>query len=129
MQVLHRRASSWYAAHDLPVRAVRHSLAADDFSRAAHLMEEALPDLRRARQDGLMLTWMQSLPDSVVRRSPVLSIWSAWPRLMSGDLDVMEQWLEAAEAALAAGADDPALSRDWADTEDLRMSDAPHGAS
>jgi LuxR family maltose regulon positive regulatory protein len=67
---------------------------------------------------------MQSLPTSVVRRSPVLSIWSAWSKLMSGDLDAMEQWLRAAEAALAAGAKDPNLAREWADTEDLRMAPA-----
>ena len=121
---LHRRASAWYASHGLPVDAVRHAMAAGDFGVAAHLMEEALPDLRRARQDGLLLTWMQSLPGSVVRRSPVLSIWSAWSRLMSGDLDAMEEWLRAAEGALAAGAQDPALAQDWVDTEDLRTAPA-----
>ena len=121
---LHRRASAWYAAHDLPVQAVRHALSAEDFGRAAHLMETALPDLRRARQDGLLLGWIQSLPESVVRRSPVLSIWSAWSQLMSGDLDAMEGWLQAAEAALDAGGADPTLARTWADTEDLRTAPA-----
>jgi LuxR family maltose regulon positive regulatory protein len=121
---LHRRASAWYAANDLPIHAVRHSMAAEDFGRAARLMEEALPDLRRARQDGLLLTWMQSLPEPVVRRSPVLSIWSAWSKLMSGDLDTMEAWLRAAEAALANGAQDLNLAREWADTEDLRTAPA-----
>ncbi|MGH8968141.1 MAG: helix-turn-helix transcriptional regulator, partial [Actinomycetes bacterium] len=86
---LHRRASAWYAVDDLPIRAVRHALAAEDFSRAARLMEDALPGMRRARQDNLMLMWMQSLPGSVVRRSPVLSIMSAWSQLMSGDLAAM----------------------------------------
>ena len=61
-----------------PSDAVRHALAAEDFDRAAHLMEEALPELRRARQDSLLLTWMRSLPEAVVRRSPVLSILSGW---------------------------------------------------
>ena len=121
---LHGRASAWYAAHDLPIQAVRHAMAAEDFGRAAHLMEEALPDLRRARQDGLLLTWMKSLPEPVVRRSPVLSIWSAWSQLMAGDLDTMELWLGAAEAALGAGARDPNLAREWADTEDLRTAPA-----
>ena len=121
---LHRRASAWYAAHELPIRAVRHAIAARDFGRAAQLMELALADLRRARQDSLLLTWMQSLPESVVRRSPVLSIWSAWSQLMSGDLDTMERWLEAAEDALAAGAQDPEIARSWADTEDLRTAPA-----
>ena len=53
--VLHQRASAWFAAHGLVEDAVRHALAAEDFARAATLMEEALPDLRRTRQDGLLL--------------------------------------------------------------------------
>lgn len=121
---LHRRASSWYVAHGQPARAIRHALAAEDLGRAARLMEEALPDVRRARQDHLLLTWMTSLPESVVRRSPVLSIWSAWSRLMAGDLDAMEEWLLAAEGALAAGEEDPDLAREWVDTEDLRTAPA-----
>jgi LuxR family maltose regulon positive regulatory protein len=55
---------------------VRHALAAADYDRAAYLMEAALPELRRTRQDGLLLGWMRSLPKSVVRRSSVLSILS-----------------------------------------------------
>ena len=101
---LHRRASDWYAAHGLVADAVRHALAAEDLARAGYLMEEALPELRRARQDSLLLDWIRALPESVVRRSPVLSIVSGWSLMMSGDLDGLESRLDDAEAALAAGA-------------------------
>ncbi len=121
---LHRRASDWYAAHDLVEDAVRHALAAEDFARAAYLMEEALPELRRARQDVLLLGWMRSLPENVVRRSPVLSVLSAWSMLMQGDLDVVERRLDDADRALAAGAADPDLAAAWADTDDLRTAPA-----
>ena len=121
---LHRRASAWYAAHDLVPDAVRHALAAEDFDRAAYLMEEALPRMRRARQDGVLLSWMRSLPDDVVRRSPVLCIVSGWSMLMAGDLDGVESRLDDAEAALAAGARDQDLAARWADTEDLRTAPA-----
>ena len=53
---LHERASAWFAARGLVADAVRHALAAEDFDRAAYLMEEALPELRRARQDSLLMT-------------------------------------------------------------------------
>jgi LuxR family maltose regulon positive regulatory protein len=121
---LHRRAGDWYAAHDLVADAVRHALAAEDFGRAAYLMEDALPDLRRGRQDSLLLAWMRSLPEPVLRRSPVLSIVSAWSRLMSGDLEAAENRLDDAERALAAGAQDADLAAVWADTEDLRTAPA-----
>jgi LuxR family maltose regulon positive regulatory protein len=87
-------------------------------------MEEALPELRRARQDSLLLGWMRSLPEPVLRRSPVLSILSAWSRMMSGDLDAVEARLDDAERALAAGAHDSDLAATWADTDDLRTAPA-----
>ena len=121
---LHQRASDWYAAHDLVADAVRHALVAKDFDRAAFLVEEAMPELRRARQDSLMLAWVRSMPESVVRRSPVLSILSGWALMMSGDLDAVESRLDDAEAALAAGAEDQDLAAAWADTEDLRTAPA-----
>ncbi len=121
---LHGRASAWFAAHGMAADAVRHALAAEDFARAGYLMEEALAETRRARQDALLLTWMRSLPEPVLRRSPVLSIVSAWSLLMSGDLDAMEGRLDDADAALDAGARDPELAGTWADTEDLRTAPA-----
>ena len=92
--------------------------------RAAYLMEEALPERRRARQDSLMLSWIRALPDSVVRRSPVLSIVAGWARMMTGDLDGLESCLDDAEAALEAGSRDQDLAATWADTEDLRTAPA-----
>jgi LuxR family maltose regulon positive regulatory protein len=121
---LHRRAGDWHATHDLVADAVRHALAAEDFGRAAFLMEESLPDLRRGRQDSLLLAWVRSLPEPVLRRSPVLSVLSAWSRMISGDLDAAEARLDDAERALAAGAQDPNLAAGWADTEDLRTAPA-----
>ncbi len=121
---LHMRASEWFAARGLVADAVRHALAAEDFDRAGYLMEEALPQIRPTRQDGLLLTWVRSLPEPVVRRSPVLCILSSWSLLMSGDLDAAGSRLDDAEAALAAGAQDPALAATWADTEDLRTAPA-----
>jgi LuxR family transcriptional regulator, maltose regulon positive regulatory protein len=121
---LHVRASAWFAARGLVLDAIRHALAADDFDRAAYLMEEALPEMRRTRQDGLLMMWMRSLPEPSVRRSPVLSIVSGWSLMMSGDLDGVESRLDDAEAALIAGTQDPDLAATWADTEDLRTAPA-----
>ncbi|MEV0890383.1 LuxR C-terminal-related transcriptional regulator [Promicromonospora sp. NPDC050262] len=122
--ILHRRAGEWFAAHGLVEDAVRHALAAADFDRAAHLMEEALPELRRTRQDGLLLGWVRALPESVVRRSPALSILAGWSLMISGDLGSAERRLDDAEEALAAGAADEGLAATWADTDDLRTAPA-----
>jgi len=117
---LHQLASDWFASRHLVADAVRHALAAGDYDRAAYLMEEALPELRRARQDSLLLYWMRTMPESVVKRRPVLCILSGWSLMMTGDLDGMERRLDEAEAALVAGAHDQTLAAMWAPTEDLR---------
>jgi LuxR family maltose regulon positive regulatory protein len=72
----------------------------------------------------MLLAWTRSLPESVLRRRPVLSILSAWSLMMSGDLDAVEARLDDAERALAAGARDENLSAAWADTDDLRTAPA-----
>ena len=122
---LHRRASAWYAAHDLPIRAIRHAVSAEDFGRAAHLMEEALPehapgpagqpvadvDAVVARVGGAP----EPRPEHLVR-------------LVAADVRRPRRHgtvaPTTAEAALAAGAQDPDLARAWADTEDLRTAPA-----
>ena len=50
VSVLHRRASEWYEKNGLPPDAIRHALAAEDFERAATLVELAVPEMRRNRQ-------------------------------------------------------------------------------
>lgn len=117
---LHRRASAWFSDQDLVGEAVQHALAAPDFERAALLVEQALPRMRRLRQDATLLSWIRALPDPVVRRSPVLCVTACWSSMRTGDLDAAEAWLDDADAALAAGDADPAHAAAWADTEDLR---------
>jgi LuxR family maltose regulon positive regulatory protein len=121
---LHRRASAWYEAGLGFDDAVRHALAADDPDRVARLVEEAVPEARRTRQDGLLATWARVIPEPHLRRSPVLSNLAAWADLMAGDLDAVEAHLDDAASALTAGAADPALAAAWADTTDLRSAPA-----
>jgi LuxR family maltose regulon positive regulatory protein len=124
LPALHHEASVWLAAHGDVAAAFRHALAAGEPDRAALLMEEALPELRRSRQDSLMTSWVESLPAATVRRSPVLSLVSGWSSMMAGDLTTFESRLDDAEQALAAGARNENVAASWADTEDLRTAPA-----
>lgn len=99
---LHQRASAWYEAQGLVEEAVRHALAAEDHDRAARLMEAALPAIRRDRQDALALGWLRALPEDAVERSPVLTVFAAYGRLVVGDLAGAEAGFAHAEQALAA---------------------------
>src|SRR4051794_12273550 len=97
---VHSAASGWYERNGFAEDAVRHALAAEDFERAAGLIEGALPEARRSRHDAMLLSWLRTLPDDLVRRRPVLSVARAWLLLVSGDLDAVEPWLGEAERQL-----------------------------
>ncbi|MHA7223990.1 LuxR C-terminal-related transcriptional regulator [Arthrobacter sp. RHLT1-20] len=116
--LLHQRASAWYERSDLTEEAVRHALEAQDFNRAAHLVELAVPIIRRNRQEAILFGWLKALPADAVRNSPVLSVFYGFMLMVSGDLHEVESRFEDAERALAAvpsGAAPP-----WAVTEELR---------
>src|SRR5216683_1114008 len=74
VSTLHRRASKWYEQNGSAADAIRHALAAEDFGRAANLIELAVPAMRRSRQDAILLGWFKALPDELVHFRPVLSV-------------------------------------------------------
>jgi LuxR family maltose regulon positive regulatory protein len=49
---LHQRASAWYERQGSTGDAVRHALVAQDFTRAAELVELAVQAMRSSRQEG-----------------------------------------------------------------------------
>ena len=71
---LHRRASAWYEQNGLPSDAIRHALAAEDFERAADLIELAGPMVEESSLTATWLGWVRALPDELVRIRPVLSV-------------------------------------------------------
>jgi hypothetical protein len=81
---LHRRASRWYDHNGQPAPAIRHAVAAGDIERAADLVELAIPELRRNRQEATIRGWLDAIPDEVVRMRPVLAV-GLIGALMSGN--------------------------------------------
>ncbi len=102
---LHRRASAWYEQHGSPADAIRHALAAEDFERAADLVERAVPAMRRSRQEATLLGWLKALPDELLHVRPVLSAAYAHMLLDSGELDGVEDRLRDAERWLDTAAE------------------------
>ncbi|MCE3201126.1 LuxR C-terminal-related transcriptional regulator [Paenibacillus sonchi] len=100
---LHRRASTWYEEHGSLADAIRHALAAEDFTRVAELVELAWPDMRRHKQDTAVLNWLNRLPGELLHYRPVLCVVYAWALLAGGELEAAldrlrdaERWLEMA---------------------------------
>jgi LuxR family maltose regulon positive regulatory protein len=81
----------------LPADAIRHSLAAKDFARAAGLLELAWPAMDGRFQAATWLSWARALPDELFRARPVLSVAYAWALLNGGELEAAEARLSDAE--------------------------------
>jgi LuxR family maltose regulon positive regulatory protein len=105
ISTLHQRASAWYEQHGSSAYAIRHALAAQDFARAADLLELAVPAMRNSRQEAAVLSWLRALPDELIHRRPVLSVAYAWSLLAEGQLNGVEEWLRSAERWLDTTAD------------------------
>src|SRR5215207_1182437 len=111
VSTLHRRASEWFEHNGSAADAIRHALAAEDFGRAADLVELAAPAMRRSRREATLLGWLQSLPDELFDTRPVLSVHHAGTLLQSGQLDGVEarlrdaeRWLDTADTSERPGA-------------------------
>ncbi|MBE9101897.1 LuxR C-terminal-related transcriptional regulator [Vacuolonema iberomarrocanum] len=123
---LHGRASAWYEQHDLFSDAIRHALAAQDFERAAGLIERMWPTMRRRQRETTVLGWITSLPDSLIRNRPVLSVAYALVLLNDGQLDAAESRLQDAERCMGAAADSQeSLAVESVVTDDAQLRSLP----
>jgi len=102
--LLHRRASDWHEQNGVRDAAIRHALAAQDFERAAGLIERAWPVMDGTFQTAAWLRWAHALPDEVVRVRPVLSLDYAWAFLNAGELEAGAERLRDAERCLESQA-------------------------
>lgn len=134
---LHRRASAWFERHGSTADAIRHALAGGDVERAADLVELAAPTTRRNRQEATLLGWLQSLPDEVLRRRPVLCNLYAGALMSNGKFEGVEErlrdaerWLDTATPSNAPRADasDEIVMRDEAEFRRLPGTVAIHRA-
>ncbi|MEL6493309.1 MAG: hypothetical protein AAFQ95_25430 [Cyanobacteria bacterium J06621_3] len=107
MPSLHGQASEWYEQHDLFSEAIHHALAAQDFERAADLIEQVWPTMRRRQRETTVLGWITSLPDALIRNRPVLSVAYALVLLHEVQLDAVESRLQDAERCLEADPQEP----------------------
>src|ERR671917_32883 len=112
---LHHRAGLWEEADGCLSGAIEHALAAEDFERAASLIEEETGVRRTYVDASLLLRWLGTLPDGLVRRRPQLCLLYAWALVHSGELEEAERRLRDTEEALRLG--DGASTMGFSDEE------------
>jgi LuxR family transcriptional regulator, maltose regulon positive regulatory protein len=95
---LHRRASVWYERNGLRSDAIRHALVAEDFERAAGLIELAWPATEQGNiQPATWFGWVKTLPEELVHDRPVLTVGYAYALLGRGEMEAAQTRLQDAE--------------------------------
>jgi LuxR family maltose regulon positive regulatory protein len=109
---LHRLASAWWETEGDAGAAIGHALDAEDFERAADMLEAAAPGLRRARREQSLRGWLEDLPSDVIAERPLLAMALVGARVATHDPTGVAGLLGLVETSLAnpatgAGALDP----------------------
>jgi LuxR family maltose regulon positive regulatory protein len=97
---LHTRASQWFANKGFKNEAVDHAFAAQDYNRAAQLIEEIAESVWDRAQKSRLLIWLKKLPQEHIETNAKLCIFYARELFKSGYLDDAEERLQAAEQML-----------------------------
>ena len=104
---LHRNAAAWYSEHGLAEDAIGHAAAAGETLWAARIIEQHFDLVHRIRGEAATIDrWLSVLPAGVVRSRPRLLLAQAHMAADSGDPEVMEPLLDAAECAPRGWADE-----------------------
>jgi LuxR family maltose regulon positive regulatory protein len=102
---LHHLASDWHQHNGFIDGAIEHALRAEDFERAAHLIEEHVEAIWQRGEHTKLRRWLAGLPVALMFSNPHLCILRAWDLFTSGQYDAAEASLQAAEKALDTSTD------------------------
>jgi LuxR family maltose regulon positive regulatory protein len=109
---LYRRASQWHEHHGSRDEALHYALAGGDWARATALGEQLTTSLWHTSRYNL--SWLETLPEEVLRHSAELCTWYAFSLMIVGDFSRVEEFLEAAEQAARASDNLSALANVYA---------------
>jgi LuxR family maltose regulon positive regulatory protein len=102
---LHHLASAWHQHNGFIDEAIEHALRAEEFERAAQLIEDNVDAIWQRGEHMKLRGWLAALSPKLVLSKPHLCILRAWDLFTSGQQEAAEQSLQAAEGALGSGAD------------------------
>lgn len=97
---LHQRASAWFSAHGLIYEALGHALAAQDYDRAARIIEDSDASLVMRGETRTLMNWLDALPEQYLTQRPRLSLAYAWAAFVNTDLEEVERRVNTALQAM-----------------------------
>ena len=80
----HLQASEWYEANGFEEEAIRHALAAGDFPSTVRLFRAFADDVLSRGELSKLRSWLDELPDELVRAHSDLACYKAWTLYLGG---------------------------------------------
>src|SRR5207249_6927717 len=103
----------WFEEQELIAEAMHHTLAGADYDRAARLLTQHARAFLMLGEMATLRTWIQALPEELVRAQPRLCLILADALTATGHLEAADGWLRAAEERLRAGELPGAEAENW----------------
>lgn len=97
---LHQDASIWFEQNGYMDEAIEHALYAEDFERAAYLIECIAEQVWTRYEHTKLQRWLDELPEELMFSKPQLCVFHTWSLFATGQQDAAERSLQAAEEAL-----------------------------
>ena len=101
MRRLHHTAGTWYSDNNMPDEAVNHALAAQDYQRAAELIEQIAEIDWDRGMESTLLKWLNTLPQDYISTNPKMCIFYARELMENNQADLAIQQITRAEELLA----------------------------
>ena len=79
---LHRWAAHWYEEHQLPLEAIEHALAGQDFNYAAELIDQNTQEMYQRSELRTLLRWLDALPREIIYQHLHTSLNYAWVQVL-----------------------------------------------
>lgn len=101
LSLLHERASQWYEQQGFAVEAIQHAVHARNEKRVVALLEtHGLICLFTQEIPGLVLEWLQTLPDTLIQAQPHLCLLKALTYTYLSRTDMALLWLQHAQTGM-----------------------------
>ncbi len=98
---LFSRAAEWCEREGLPAEAVSYALAAKDHAKAVDLITKYWGPLANTGEVETVWSWLEALPEDVIRNSAQLSVAYCWMLWLRGHVGAIEAHLPDAEHAVS----------------------------
>lgn len=96
---LHQKAAAWYHEQGQGKSAVHHALQAKNFELAADLAE-SYANTMWAHSEVEFLSWLDQLPEKIIKQRPGLLILHAWGQFINGNAAAVPGLLSRADALI-----------------------------